>query len=1313
MWRIRIAGMALAAGLLVWVSCAKNDYSRPRDQYPVYTSYMDIPGVSAEEIAAIEAFRAGERSLVYGMNPSTETFYDGNGKIRGYTALFCDWLSELFGVRFEPAVYEWGGLVAGLEEGTIDFTGELTATDERRKIYFMTDAIAGRSMKFMRIAGSELFSEIEKTRPLRFAFLDGSTSPGLVSPYIQSEFSTILIDNYKTAYSMLKNGDIDAFFEEETAEAAFDEYGDVIAENFFPLIYGQVSLSTRNPRFRPFISVVQKALQSGSIHHLIELYNQGHEEYRQHKFFLQLNKEEQAYILEHTGDPAVPVKVALEYDNYPVCFYNNRERVWQGIAVDVLAEIETLTGLSFRQVNDDPTEWSDLLDMLERGDVSMITELIRSTEREGRFLWTGRSFQTDYYALLSKSGFHDVKINEILYTRVGLIQNTAYAELFRTWFPNHSDIVEYVNTAEAFAALERGEVDLLMATRNLLLSLTNYQEKAGYKANIVFDFKFESSFGFNRGEQVLCSIVDKALGIIDTASIGNRWIRKTFDYREKITQSQKPWFMGAGSLVSCILVLLFVMFRRYREEGRRLELVVRNRTTALVRQDQLLHVVNNLASVLLASGMGDLKSSLDNGVAMIAQCMAVDRVYVWRNTVKNNQLFYTRVYEWVKPNEKSRNTEIEFSYRDTFPGWEDMLASGKGINGPLSSFSPEDRARLGPYGIRSILTVPVFLQSGSEDSRGTFWGFASFDDCHKDRSFPEGEESILRSGSLLIVNAILREEMSVNIKDTVIKLETASRAKSDFLANMSHEIRTPMNAIIGMTTIGKTAPDVERKDYCLSKIEEASNHLLGIINDILDMSKIEANKFELSPAEFNFEKMLQRVVNVISFKVDEKHQNLSVNIDRAIPRTLIGDDQRLSQVITNLLSNAVKFTPEQGSVKLDTFLVKEENGICTIQINVSDSGIGISAEQQSKLFNSFQQAESSTSRKFGGTGLGLAISKRIVEMMGGKIWIDSELDRGSTFAFTLQAEQVVEEKRSLLAPGVNWSNIRILAVDDAEDIRDYFAELSERIGVHCDTASGGSEALAAIEKNGPYDMYFVDWKMPGMNGVELTRKIREIKSADSVVIMISAAEWSMIEKEARYAGVNKFLSKPLFPSSITDLINECLGGQTIHEAERIKPVDNFEDRRILLAEDIEINREIVLALLEPTRLAIDCAENGIEALRLFGQAPEKYDMIFMDVQMPEMDGYETTRRIRTLEESWRQEKNRGPDAKSPLFPQGIPIIAMTANVFREDIEKCLEAGMNDHVGKPLDFDEVLVTLRKYLKQKPEQPAQSPHDIEQR
>ncbi|MDR2357302.1 MAG: response regulator [Oscillospiraceae bacterium] len=522
------------------------------------------------------------------------------------------------------------------------------------------------------------------------------------------------------------------------------------------------------------------------------------------------------------------------------------------------------------------------------------------------------------------------------------------------------------------------------------------------------------------------------------------------------------------------------------------------------------------------------------------------------------------------------------------------------------------------------------------------------------------------------------------IVEARLEAEAASRSKSEFLANMSHEIRTPMNAVIGMTAIAKGSAEPERKDYCLEKIEEASAHLLGVINDILDMSKIEANKLELSFEEFNFEKMLQKVVGVINFRADEKHQDFTVYIERQIPVNMIGDDQRLAQVVTNLLSNAVKFTPEGGVVRLDARLLGEDGGVCTVRIAVKDTGIGISREQQSRLFGSFQQAESSTARRFGGTGLGLAISKRIVEMMGGEIWVTSEPGEGAEFAFTVRLKRGAGEQRSVLGPGVNRENLRVLAVDDAADIREYFKEIMQRFNISCDTAACGDEAVDRIARDGAYDVYFVDWRMPNMDGVELARKIKENSARNCVVIMISASELGIIENEAREAGVDRFLQKPLFPSAIADCLNECLGvsGKDADEDTRQGEAESFAGYTLLLAEDVEINREIVLALLEPTRLDVDCAENGVKALEMFRRQPERYDMIFMDVQMPEMDGYEATSRIRALD---------APRAKE------IPIVAMTANVFREDVEKCIDAGMDDHVGKPLDFDEVMVCLRKYLR----------------
>ena len=512
-----------------------------------------------------------------------------------------------------------------------------------------------------------------------------------------------------------------------------------------------------------------------------------------------------------------------------------------------------------------------------------------------------------------------------------------------------------------------------------------------------------------------------------------------------------------------------------------------------------------------------------------------------------------------------------------------------------------------------------------------------------------------------------------------IRAEAATRAKSVFLANMSHEIRTPLNAIIGMISIGQAATDMNRMVYCFGKIEDASNHLLGVINDILDMSKIESGKFELSAAEFSFEKMLQSVVNVVTFRADEKHQRLTVSIDTAIPKYMIGDDQRLAQVITNLIGNAVKFTPDGGAICVNTKFLGEENGACKIQIEVSDTGIGISAEQKERLFTSFQQAESSTSRRFGGSGLGLVISKSIVEMMGGSIWVESEPGKGSAFFFTIQVLRG-EDKGEIHA---NWEGTRILVVDDDPLVLTFFKEIVEMHGAHCDTAICGEEALRLIKQNGTYCMYFIDYIMPGIDGFELTRLLKKDDEDKVYAVLISGTERSDLDKAAAEAGVDKILTKPIFPSDIVDSINGYFGIEknTLVSKKQKTCKDTFEGRRILLAEDIEVNREIVMALLEPTLVTIDCAENGVEAVRMFSEASDSYDMIFMDVQMPEMDGYEATKHIRALDV---------PKAKT------IPIIAMTANVFREDIEKCLSAGMNGHVGKPIDFEEVFCQMKRYF-----------------
>ncbi len=522
--------------------------------------------------------------------------------------------------------------------------------------------------------------------------------------------------------------------------------------------------------------------------------------------------------------------------------------------------------------------------------------------------------------------------------------------------------------------------------------------------------------------------------------------------------------------------------------------------------------------------------------------------------------------------------------------------------------------------------------------------------------------------------------------------EKANKAKGEFLSRMSHEMRTPMNAIIGMTNIAKGSNDMAKKENCLDRIDNASKHLLGVINDILDMSKIEANKFELYCHEFNLEKMLMSITNMIQFRADEKEQNLIINLHRNVPFSMIGDEQRLTQVITNLLSNAVKFTGNRGTIILDIESLRDanENEDVIIQVSVTDNGIGIAKEQQAKLFTSFEQADGSISRNFGGTGLGLVISKRIVELMGGSIWVESEEGKGSKFIFTIHVKRGTESNTPALSKGLEKENLHILAVDDSPETREYFMHLFKKLEIPCDVAASGLEALQMISgnKDKPYNVFFVDWKMPEMGGVELAKKIREKTGNTAVIIMISVAEWNEVEKDAREAGINLFVPKPLFPSPIIDCLNDCMGGpSTVNKKSGKQAVDitgRFQGHTILLAEDVEVNREIIFSLLEPSGVTIDCAHNGSEAVSMVKENPKKYSLILMDIQMPQMDGFEATRRIRELDY---------PEAKN------IPVIAMTANVFREDIERCLAAGMDEHIGKPIDFDEMVNKLSKCLKAK--------------
>ena len=959
--------------LVLLAGCGKQPAAPPPggSPFPHYSSYREIPGVTEEEINAIEALKASNTYFTFGANPSTEAFVGEGGTPGGFSAILTQRLQELLGIPFSLEICEWAELWDGLKDHSIDFSGDLTATPERREEFFMSGTIAERAIKIMRITGSEPLEQIARRRTMNYCFLGGTTTPDAVKPFITMSYNSIFVDDYENAYRLLKTGEVDAFFDEGPAEAAFDIYGDVSVEDFFPLVYSQVSLTTGNPALAPIISVVDKYLDNGGTRELTGYYNQGYQQYMRHKLFTQFTPEEKHYLMARLAQGG-EIPICTEFDNYPVSFWNEQEGEWEGIALDVLKGIEMLTQLHFVPLNNKNDNWSSLLKMLESGKAAMVTELVKSDERKDLFLWPDQPYSVDNYALLSKNEYPDISINEVLYSRIGIITDSAQAQVFWEWFPHHTGVYEFGTYPEAVDALQKGTIDLLMTNQNFLLWITNYLEMPGFKANLVFNRPYESFFGFNINEKLLCSIVNKAQKMVDSRTISDRWARRIFDYRSKVARARVPWLVGSLMLFMVIVLLLTIMLFRNRSEGRRLEIIIHQRTKDLEAQTAAAQV--------------------------------------------------------------------------------------------------------------------------------------------------------------------------------------ASRAKGEFLAHMSHEIRTPLNAIIGMTLIARKYSASEKTVSSLDEISTASTHLLGILNDILDMSKIESGKFALIHEPFDLIGALKEISGIVEARCLEK-QIQFIPAYKDIPEiTVIGDKLRLKQVLINLLGNSIKFTPEKGRVELrvERNLLAESRELFFC-FSVIDSGIGMTEEQMKKLFTPFEQTDASIAVRFGGTGLGLAISQDLVTQMGGQITVKSKPGNGSVFSFTI--------------------------------------------------------------------------------GLEVTEPVKEATQTPE------------------------------------DYVPELRG------------------KRILLVEDIEINRTIMEELLSDTHAEIVEAADGQEAVDKFSASePGYYDFIFMDVQMPNLNGYEAARRIRTVE------RERGKDTSVPL----VPIYAMTANAYREDIDRAIQAGMNGHIAKPVDLKIIMKVLAKHF-----------------
>lgn len=550
--------------------------------------------------------------------------------------------------------------------------------------------------------------------------------------------------------------------------------------------------------------------------------------------------------------------------------------------------------------------------------------------------------------------------------------------------------------------------------------------------------------------------------------------------------------------------------------------------------------------------------------------------------------------------------------------------------------------------------------------------------------------TLLFCASILIILTLIFLKYFSITRSQVRELETArqvaleaNKAKSEFLANMSHDIRTPMNAIVGMTAIAAAHID-DRKQVqnCLRKITLSSKHLLGLINDVLDMSKIESGKLTLTTEQISLKEVVEGIVNIMQPQIKTKKQTFDIHVENISTENVWCDGIRLNQVLLNLLSNATKYTPEGGSIQLS--LSEEESpkgeNYVRIHIKVKDNGIGMSPDFLKKIYESYSRADGARIHKTEGAGLGMAITKYIVDAMEGAIDIKSEIDKGTEFLLTFDFEKAAAVEMDMVLP--SWN---MLVVDDDELLCETATDALKSIGIKAEWTLSGEKAIELViqhhKKRDDYQIILLDWKLPDINGIQVAREIRRNLGDEVPILLISAYDWSEFEAEAREAGISGFISKPLFKSTLYHALRQYMGIETEDDQILNQNID-LSGRRILLAEDNELNWEVAKELLSDLGVELDWAEDGQICLDKFQSSPEGYyDAILMDIRMPHMTGYEATKSIRGLNH---------PDALT------IPIIAMSADAFSDDIQHCLKCGMNAHIAKPIDVVELTRLLKRYL-----------------